>query len=78
MAPMCSARWDGRPGMSRLAGERPDWVGCARALMERGVPKAVRDPEHENRVLIDGRRMSFSEEVTEVLVEGVRGSVAGG
>ncbi|MGY2492709.1 hypothetical protein [Cupriavidus sp. CP313] len=56
--------------------EHPDWVGCARALMERGVPKAERDPEHENRVLIDGRRMSFSEEVTEVLVEGVRGSIA--
>jgi hypothetical protein len=40
------------------------------------VPKADRDPEHEDRVLIDGRRMSFSDEVTDVLVEGARGHVA--
>ncbi|WP_233828771.1 ankyrin repeat domain-containing protein [Paraburkholderia sp. ZP32-5] len=54
----------------------PDWAGCARVLIRHGVPKAERDPEHEDRVLIDGRRMSFSGEVTEVLVEGVQGSGA--
>jgi hypothetical protein len=56
--------------------ENADWVGCAHALIRHGVPKAERDPEHEDRVLIDGRHMSFSEEVTEVLVGGARGSVA--
>jgi ankyrin repeat protein len=54
----------------------PDWVGCARALIKYGVPKAERDPQHEDRVLIDGRRMIFSEEVTDVLVEGASGSGA--
>ncbi|RAR53365.1 hypothetical protein C7401_12881 [Paraburkholderia unamae] len=56
--------------------ERPDWVGCARALMRHGVPTAQRDPEHDDGVLIDGRRMRFSEEVTEVLVDGASGRVA--
>lgn len=51
----------------------PDWVGCARALIERGIPRAERDPEHEDRVLIDGRRMSFSADVIEALVDGTRG-----
>jgi hypothetical protein len=55
---------------------KPDWVGCARVLLKHGVPKAERDPEHEDRVLIDGRHMSFSEEVTDVLVEGASGNVA--
>jgi hypothetical protein len=50
----------------------PDWVGCARVLIKHGVPKADRDPERDDRVLIDGRRMTFSEEVADVLVEGAR------
>ena len=50
------------------AEESPDWVGCARALLRHGVPRAVRAADHENWVLIDGRRMLFSEDVTEVLV----------
>jgi len=54
-------------------GKHSDWAGCARALMAHGVPQGARDPEHENRVLIDGRRMTFSDDVAEVLVDGIRG-----
>jgi hypothetical protein len=45
-----------------------DWVGCARALLEHGMPGATPDREDPERVLIDGRRMIFSAEVTEVLL----------
>jgi Ankyrin repeats (3 copies) len=48
-----------------------DWVGCARALLEHGMPGAKPDPEVPEWVLIDGRRKQFSDEVTEVLL-GVR------
>lgn len=47
-----------------------DWVGCARALLEHGMPRATPDPENPERVLIAGRRKRFSDEVTEVLLEG--------
>lgn len=48
----------------------PDWIGCARALMEHDLPAAERDPSNHERVRIDGRPMRFSEGVTEVLLEG--------
>jgi ankyrin repeat protein len=48
-----------------------DWVGCARALLDHGMPGAERDHEGSERVLIDGRRKRFSDEVSEVLL-GVR------
>ena len=50
----------------------PDWIGCARALMAHGLPKAERDPSNPERVLIDGRPVRFSEGVTESLVGGRR------
>jgi ankyrin repeat protein len=50
--------------------EVPDWVGCARALVAHGLPRAERDPSNSERVRIDGRSMLFSEGVTEVLLEG--------
>jgi ankyrin repeat protein len=45
----------------------PDWEGCARALVAHGLPRAERDPSNPERILIDGRPMRFSEDVTEVL-----------
>jgi ankyrin repeat protein len=48
--------------------DRPDWPACARALLAHGLPAIERDPEHTGRVLIEGRSMQFSEEVTEALL----------
>ena len=47
-----------------------DWVGCANALLEHGMPRATPDPEDPDRVLIAGRRKRFSDEVTDVLLKG--------
>jgi hypothetical protein len=52
--------------------EDGDWVGCARALLEHGMPGAEPDPEDPDRVLVDGRPKRFSEEVSEVMLEGCR------
>jgi hypothetical protein len=49
--------------------EGGDWVNCARALLEHGMPGATLDPEKPEWVLIAGRRKRFSEEVTDVLLE---------
>jgi hypothetical protein len=49
--------------------ENGDWPGCARALLEHGMPGATLDPENPERVLIAGRRKRFSDEVTDVLLE---------
>ena len=49
--------------------EGGDWVACARALLEHGMPGAQPDPEEPEWVLFDGRRKRFSDEVTEVLLE---------
>jgi len=51
--------------------EGGDWVACARALLEHGMPGAKRDLEDSEWVLVDGRRRRFSDEVSEVLL-GVR------
>jgi ankyrin repeat protein len=47
-----------------------DWVGCAQALLEHGMPAARPDPDDPEWVLIDGRPKRFSDEVTEVLLNG--------
>jgi ankyrin repeat protein len=48
-----------------------DWVGCARALLDHGMPGAQPDGDDPGRVVVGGRRMTFSDEVSEVLL-GVR------
>ena len=48
--------------------EGGDWTGCARALLEHGMPRATRDIENPDWVLIDGRKKRFSDEVTDVLL----------
>jgi ankyrin repeat protein len=48
--------------------EGGDWAGCARALLDHGLPPAMPDPNHPECVLIGGRSMYFSDEVTEVLL----------
>ncbi|MFZ3351531.1 MAG: hypothetical protein WA268_11760 [Xanthobacteraceae bacterium] len=50
--------------------EGGDWVGCAKALLEHGMPRAHPDPESPDCVLIAGRRKRYSDEVTDVLLEG--------
>jgi hypothetical protein len=52
--------------------EDGDWVGCARSLVEHGMPGALPDPEDPEWVLFEGRRKRFSDEVSEVLLEGRR------
>lgn len=49
--------------------EGGDWVGCARALLDHGLPPAAPDPKGSEAVLLDGRLMRFSDEVTECLLE---------
>ena len=49
--------------------EGGDWAGCARALLEHGMPGATLDPENPGWVLIAGRSKRFSDEVTDVLLE---------
>ncbi len=48
-----------------------DWVGCAQALVEHGMPTARPDPEgtDDGAVLLGGRRSRFSEEVATYLLE---------
>jgi hypothetical protein len=45
-----------------------DWAGCARALLDHGMPRATRIPGDSERVLIAGFRKNFSDEVTEELL----------
>jgi hypothetical protein len=49
--------------------EGGDWAGCARALLEHGMPGATLDPENPEWVLIAGRKKRFSDEVTDALLE---------
>jgi ankyrin repeat protein len=48
--------------------EDGDWVGCARALLEHGLPRAIPIPGDSERVLIAGVEKTFSEEVIEELL----------
>jgi ankyrin repeat protein len=52
-----------------VPGSGGDWLGCAQALVEHGMPAARPDPQDAESVLIGGRRKRFSEEVTEFLLE---------
>jgi ankyrin repeat protein len=48
--------------------EGGDWAGCARALLDHGMPGATAIPDDPERVLIAGARKQFSDEVTEELL----------
>jgi hypothetical protein len=48
--------------------EGGDWVGCARALLDHGMPRAEPDHDGSDWVWIGGRRKRFSDEVSEVLL----------
>ena len=48
--------------------EGGDWAGCARALLDHGMPGANPDPEDPDLVLIDGRRKRYPDEVAAVLL----------
>jgi ankyrin repeat protein len=48
--------------------EGGDWVGCARALLDHGMPHATVIPNDPEFVLIAGARKQFSDEVTEELL----------
>jgi ankyrin repeat protein len=50
--------------------EGGDWIGCAKALLDHGMPRATLDREDPEWVLIGGRRKRFSDEVSEVLLGG--------
>ncbi|HIV72541.1 MAG TPA: hypothetical protein H9903_16515 [Candidatus Aquabacterium excrementipullorum] len=45
-----------------------DWLGCAQALVEHGLPTARPDPVDASTVLVDGVRMRFSDEVADYLL----------
>ncbi|MBT9514870.1 MAG: hypothetical protein IV104_21225 [Acidovorax sp.] len=46
-----------------------DWVGCAQALLDHGLPAASPDPKGSEAVLLDGRLMRFSDEVMDCLLQ---------
>jgi ankyrin repeat protein len=48
--------------------EGGDWVGCARALLDHGMPRATVVPDDPACVLVAGIRKQFSDEVTEELL----------
>jgi hypothetical protein len=48
--------------------EGGDWAGCARALLEHGLPRATPIPGDSEHVLIAGTERPFSEEVIEELL----------
>jgi hypothetical protein len=48
--------------------EGGDWVACARALLDHGMPGATAIPDDPERVLIAGVKKQFSDEVTEELL----------
>jgi ankyrin repeat protein len=48
--------------------EGGDWVGCARALLDHGMPRATVVPDDPECVLVAGIRKQFSDEVTEELL----------
>ena len=45
-----------------------DWVGCARALLDHGMPGATAVPDDPEYILVAGVRKQFSDEVTEELL----------
>ena len=49
--------------------EDGDWVGCAQALRDHGLPPATPDPEGSDGVCIDGRVLGFSDAVADCLLQ---------
>lgn len=45
-----------------------DWLGCAQALIDHGMPLARPDPEAPGCVLIDGSRQRYPEEIADLLL----------
>ena len=45
-----------------------DWVGCAQALLDHGMPRAIPDRDDPESVLVAGRKKPFSDEVRDVLL----------
>ncbi|OKO69643.1 ankyrin repeat domain-containing protein [Bradyrhizobium sp. NAS96.2] len=45
-----------------------DWVGCAQALLDHGMPHATPDRDDPEWVLLAGRKKLFSDEVRDVLL----------
>ena len=48
--------------------EGGDWPGCARALLDHGMPGATAIPGEPEWVMVAGVRKRFSDEVTEALL----------
>jgi len=48
--------------------EEGDWVACAQALVDHGMPRAMPDPQDPSAVLVAGKRRTFSDEVTALLL----------
>lgn len=54
--------------------ESGDWLGCAKALVEHGMPRAQRPPESDpdelpRFVIIDGREEEYPDEITAFLLD---------
>ena len=45
-----------------------DWVGCAEALLDYGMPGGRRDPAGSDAVILDGTPRRFSDEVSDILL----------
>lgn len=45
-----------------------DWAGCAQALLDHGMPRAIPDHDDPEWILIGGRKKMFSDDVREVLL----------
>ncbi|HEX7919328.1 MAG TPA: hypothetical protein VF583_00125 [Bradyrhizobium sp.] len=45
-----------------------NWAGCAQALLDHGMPRAIPDRDDPEWVLLAGRRKLFSDEVRDVLL----------
>ncbi len=48
--------------------EGADWAGCARALLDHGMPGATPDGENPELVVVGGVRRRFSEAVSDILL----------
>lgn len=55
-----------------------DWVGCARALADHGLPAVRPDPQDADGLLVGDRRYAFSDDVTDGLLDARRGASAPG
>lgn len=64
--------------LSRASSNRPvedgDWVACAEALLDHGMPRARWDPVHPDCILVAGKSRRFSEDVTTCSIEEIERS----